>query len=243
MRNYSDIITDDTNSFVRHHAQAEELRKAMDQTMLAAGDLHARGFHALGPVYAVHFGGFIQPIQTALGWKRIEHSKVETCYEQAAFLVLLILNECERQLHDAFLFQMDPPERAAVLLLVQDEEAMAEHIGKAFPKWMELRLKESTDEDFKRILNFVKMARKYCFGRQSMRNGCAIATKWAYLDFAGACLALGKKIYFEIALRQTEELCSKAPFWTLQTMRDNRFATLHNTTDYNGRPVDCPSCA
>jgi hypothetical protein len=31
MRNYSDIITDDTNSFVRHHAQVEELRKAMDR--------------------------------------------------------------------------------------------------------------------------------------------------------------------------------------------------------------------
>jgi hypothetical protein len=196
MRNCSD-----TNSFVRHHAQVEELRKAMDRTMLTAGDLHARGFHALGPICAVHFGGFIQPTQTALGWKRIEHSKVKKCYEQAAFLVLLMPNECERQLCDAFLFQMDPPERAIVLLLVQDKEAMTECIGKAFPKWMESRLKESTDEDFKRLLNFVKMARKHRFGRQSMRNGCAIATKWACLGFAGACLVLGKKICFKIALR------------------------------------------
>jgi hypothetical protein len=192
MRNCSDVITDNTNSFVRHHAQVEELRKAMDRTMLAAGYLHAHGFHALGPVHAVHFGGFIQPMQTALGWKRIEHSKVKKCYEQAAFLVLLMLNECKRQPHDAFLFQMDPPERATVLFLVQDEEAMAEHVGKAFPKWMELRLKESTDEDFKRLLNFVKMARKHRFGPQSMRNGCAIATEWACLNFAGACLVLGK---------------------------------------------------
>ena len=83
---------------------------------------------------------------------------------------------------------------------------MGEYIGQAFPTWMELRLKESTDEDFKRILNFVKMARKYRFGRQSMRNGCAIATEWGYLDFAGACLVLGKKICFEIALRQVEEM-------------------------------------
>jgi hypothetical protein len=104
----------------------------------------------------------------------------------------LMLNECKRQPHDAFLFQMDPPERATVLFLVQDEEAMAEHVGKAFPKWMELRLKESTDEDFKRLLNFVKMARKHRFGPQSMRNGCAIATEWACLNFAGACLVLGK---------------------------------------------------
>jgi hypothetical protein len=81
------------------------------------------------------------------------------------------------------------------------------------------------------------MARKHRFGRQLMRNGCAIATEWAYLDFAGACLVLEKKYYFKIALRQTEELCSKAPFWMLQTMHDNRLATLHNATDYNGRPV------
>jgi hypothetical protein len=80
----------------------------MDQTMIGLGDLHIRGFHALGPVYAVRFPGLIQPIQIALGWKRIEFSKVEKCYEQAAYLVLLILNECERQLYDAYLFQMEP---------------------------------------------------------------------------------------------------------------------------------------
>ncbi len=70
----------------------EELRKAMDRTMIGAGDLHIRGFHALGPVYAMHHPGLISPIQIALGWKRIEHSKVEKCYEQAAFRVLLIRN-------------------------------------------------------------------------------------------------------------------------------------------------------
>jgi hypothetical protein len=70
-----------------------------------------------------------------------------------------------------------------------------------------------------------------------MQNGCAIATEWGYLDFAGAWLVLDKNICFEIALRQVEELYSKAPFWLLQTMRDNRFATLHKAEDYNGRPV------
>jgi hypothetical protein len=34
---------------------------------------------------------------------------------------------------------------------------MGEYIGQAFPKWMEQQLQESTDEAFKRILNFVKM--------------------------------------------------------------------------------------
>ncbi len=82
-----------------------------DQTVIGSGDLHIRGFHALGPVYVMHHGGLIQPIQIVLGWKRIEYSKVEKCYEQAAFIILLILNECERQLYDAFLFQMDASEQ------------------------------------------------------------------------------------------------------------------------------------
>jgi hypothetical protein len=76
----------------------------------------------------------IQPIQIALGWKIIEYSKVEKCYEQAVFLVLLILNECERQLYDTFLSQMDASECATVLLLVENEEAMGKYIGQASPK-------------------------------------------------------------------------------------------------------------
>ena len=95
MRNYSDLIDDDTKSYIRYHSQVEELCKAMDRTMIGAGDLHIRGFHALGPVYAMHHPGLIQPIQIVLEWKQIEHSKVKKCYEQAAFLVLLILNECK----------------------------------------------------------------------------------------------------------------------------------------------------
>jgi hypothetical protein len=161
MRNYSDLIDDNTKSYIHYHAQVEELHKAMNQTMIGSGDLHIQGCHALGPVYAVHFPGLIQPIQITLGWKRIEFLMVKKCYEQAAYLVLLILNECKRQLYDAFLSQTEPPKCATILLLVENEETMAKYTGQAFPKWMERQLQESTDEDFKRILNFVKTARKY----------------------------------------------------------------------------------
>jgi hypothetical protein len=87
--------------------------------MIGSNDLHIQGFHALGPVYAMHHPGLIQPMQIALGWKRTEYSKVEKCYEQAAILILLILNKCERQLYDAFLFQMDPIKQKTELLLVE----------------------------------------------------------------------------------------------------------------------------
>jgi hypothetical protein len=47
MRNYLDLINDDTESYIRYHAQVEELHKAMDRTMIGLGDLHIWGFHAL----------------------------------------------------------------------------------------------------------------------------------------------------------------------------------------------------
>jgi hypothetical protein len=67
MQNYADLIDDNTKSYIRYHAQVEELRKAMDQLMIGLGNLHIQGFHALGPVNAVHFPGLIQLIQIALG--------------------------------------------------------------------------------------------------------------------------------------------------------------------------------
>jgi hypothetical protein len=144
----------------------------------------------------VHFPGLIQPIQIALGWKRIEFSKVEKCYEQAAYLVLLILNECKRQLYNAYLFQMEPQERATILLLVENEENMAEYIAQAFPQWMERQLLESTDEDFKRILNFVKMARKYRFGCASIVLDVNLCKTGAQLPPNGATLILRERGWF-----------------------------------------------
>jgi hypothetical protein len=63
---------------------------------MAPGDLHGGCFHTLGPVYALFYGGLIQPIQIALGVKRIDNNKVEKTYEQARILVVRILKEGER---------------------------------------------------------------------------------------------------------------------------------------------------
>ena len=43
------------------------------------GDLHGC-FHILGSVYKIFYGGLIQPIKVALGYKRIDNKKVENLW-------------------------------------------------------------------------------------------------------------------------------------------------------------------
>jgi hypothetical protein len=79
------------------------LSKALDQCVALPGDLHGGGFHFLVVVYNLYYGSFIQPIQIALGWKRIRGKDITQCYQQAAGLVTMILLEVERQLYHAYL--------------------------------------------------------------------------------------------------------------------------------------------
>mmetsp|Transcript_25210 Transcript_25210/g.41872 ORF Transcript_25210/g.41872 Transcript_25210/m.41872 type:complete len:214 (+) Transcript_25210:796-1437(+) len=58
--------------YEQHYEYARAFRRALDQVLLGVGDLHAALFHTLGSVYRLFYGGFLQPIQLALGFKRIE---------------------------------------------------------------------------------------------------------------------------------------------------------------------------
>lgn len=62
--------------FTKHFRQCKEILKALSRCLLLPGDLHLSLFHTLGPIYSVFYGGFLQPIQVALGFKRIDYKKV-----------------------------------------------------------------------------------------------------------------------------------------------------------------------
>jgi hypothetical protein len=82
-------------SFKKRYEMAQLLSKALDQCVALPCDLHGGGFHFLVVVYNLYYGGFIQPIQTALGWKRIRGKDVTQCYQQVAGLITMILLEVE----------------------------------------------------------------------------------------------------------------------------------------------------
>jgi hypothetical protein len=79
------------------------LLKALDQCVALPGDLRVGAFHFLVVVYNLYYGGFIQPMQTVLGWKQIRGKDTMQYYQQAAGLVIMILLEIERQFYHAFI--------------------------------------------------------------------------------------------------------------------------------------------
>jgi hypothetical protein len=88
---FKDMLNMLSYSFKKRYEMAQLLSKALDQCVSLPGNLHGGGFHFLVVVYNLYYGGFIQPIQTALGWKQIRGKDTTQCYQQAAGLLTILL--------------------------------------------------------------------------------------------------------------------------------------------------------
>ncbi len=64
--------------------------------------LHGGGFHFLMVIFQLFYGGFLQVIQVALGWKKIRGTDVTKTYKQSEQLAIIVLSELERQLYATF---------------------------------------------------------------------------------------------------------------------------------------------
>jgi hypothetical protein len=80
---FKDMLHTSSYSFEKWYEMAQLLSKALDQCVALPGDLHGGGFHFLVVVYNLYYGGIIQPIQTALGWKQICGKDITQCYQPA----------------------------------------------------------------------------------------------------------------------------------------------------------------
>ena len=74
------------------------IHKEMKQIINATGDLHGGCFHFLAAGYSLFYALLIQTIQTLLVWKRISQTYVTKCYQQAAGISLLIVDELDKNL-------------------------------------------------------------------------------------------------------------------------------------------------
>ena len=78
-RNVKDNLLKKTLSFTNNYKHTIIILKALEHVVMLLGDLH-RCFHILGSVYKLFYGGLIQPIQIALGYKRIDNNKIEKTF-------------------------------------------------------------------------------------------------------------------------------------------------------------------
>ena len=63
-------------NFRQYYKQSLVFSQAMNRVVMIPGDLHGGGFHFLAVVYLLFYGGFLQPLQYALGWKRIRGTDI-----------------------------------------------------------------------------------------------------------------------------------------------------------------------
>ena len=218
-------------TYTKHYRLCREILKAANQTVLCPGDLHLTLFHTLSPIYKIFYGGFIQPFKVALGMKRIEWERVEKCCEQTSLLVLLLLGRVEMRLMEVF-----------VCVIGEDAESdpdtvqgkhIAHHIAVEFDGWLDGKIATSSDQWFRVVCHFTKMARHYRLFKESLRNGCPLTIEYLLLEFSNVFMAIGKPKCLESALCTTEEWYDRMPYWMLQVIRDNRTAKL-----YDGRRRD-----
>ena len=101
-RNLKDNNLKKTLSFTNDYKHTSIILKVLEHVVMLLGDLHGC-FHILGLVYKLFYGGLIQLVQVALGYKRIDNNKVEKNFGQCSILVLRILHDCERQVYDVHL--------------------------------------------------------------------------------------------------------------------------------------------
>ena len=97
-RQFLDLVHETSTSFGQQHETTMMLQRALDQVIFIPGDLHGGGFHILQIVYNLFYGAIIQKVQTVLQWKQICGSDVSKCYQQAASLATITVQEMERHL-------------------------------------------------------------------------------------------------------------------------------------------------
>jgi hypothetical protein len=203
--------------------------------LMIPGDLHGGGIHFLSVSYLLFYGGFLQPLQYALGWKRIRGTDVTKTYQQCAALALLVLGELERGLYGRFIHDLFLTKGSELFdIYREDSNACSTYVGKAFLEWMDERIATTTDEVFRMCLMYTKLTRMYKLFRVSVRAGDSILVEYLYEYYIPIWLVCGKHNYVEIALNQIEDLYRRIPFDVLQTARENRFQPIHAGKDRDG---------
>ena len=100
------------------------INKAMKQIINVTGNLHDGCFHFLAAIYSLFYASLVQTIQTLLVCKRISGTDVTKCYQQAAGLALLIVDELEKKLYTAyFLHIINYDEKRLKFDIFEDENS------------------------------------------------------------------------------------------------------------------------
>jgi hypothetical protein len=188
VRTFEELVKDSSFWFDEQQQCAQMLHKAMGQVINVTGDLHGGRFHFLSAIYNLFYGSLIQFVQILLKWKRIKGSDVTKCYQQAAGLGLMIVDELDRQLFAAYIAEVEGNDEthSSPMATEEDPKELATIIAGGYREWLEQKQKSTTDEVFKMGLNLSLLMDMYRDFRVSLNTGDAIMIEQLYNDYLPA---------------------------------------------------------
>ena len=233
VKTFETMIQESSFRFKENFQATDMIRKALGQVIHVTGDLHGGRFHFLAAIYSLFYGAFIQFVQILLGWKRIRGSDVTKCYQQAAGLVLMGADEVEKILVSAYLNDVLFNDRCARDRLCQERNSKEYGllIAKGYRKWLKKKQKNTTDDVFRMMINFVLLTDDYREFRMSLNTGDAVMIEALYRDFLPTFYLTKKKHYVEI------NFYHRIGPRHLQLVRINRTAPLYAGTDKQDVPM------
>ena len=183
-------------------------------------------------MHNLFYGSFLQCTQTILGWKRIYGSDIANCYQQAAGLATMVLDEVERKLMAAYLHHVDTtPVLQKKFFEEKNPKNLSILIANGYLTWIDEKCTSTTDEVFRMMLNFVKTMTLCQQFRCSLSSGDSIMIEVLYQEFLPIFVLTNKKHYVEIVLGMIDTLCSKLNCMQLQLVRTNRTVSLYSSQE------------
>ena len=208
-------------SFTNAYKQSLTFQKALTRVIEVSGPLHT-SFHMLQVIYIV-YKCILKTSQHCIGWKKLKFGKVSECYKPCIYLLDILFEEVYRLLlfrylstnHDDFVTALSDKsiEHSAEILSIE--------VTMGFEKFIEEGIKTTTDQRWKLMLCFYKLALRFKLYEQSMKSGDAVAMEAIERDFCGIFLLLEKNNYVEIVLSQMEKKYSHVNYKQLQEIRIN----------------------
>ena len=179
-KTFDDLINNSAMNFAMRHEKKIMFRKALSRVVVVTGDLHGC-FYALMAVYSLFYAAIIQPIQTLLKWKRIVGSDITKCYQQAAGLALMVSDEIQRHLVSYCIAQLEnnKPVLDQIKKVKNNPKEVAVILAKHYLEWIELQRKDTSDEVYKMILNYVTMMNIYKNMLMAVQSRDAIMIEWS----------------------------------------------------------------
>ena len=128
-------------------------------------------------------------------------------------------------------------DRRHVYQRIQNAKKLAIHLAEGYHNWMEECCQNTTDEVFWLVLNFIAVMNLYRLFRVTVHSGDAVIIEWIYREMLPPFNVTNKKHYFEIGLKQIEDLYNKISAKLLHLTRINRTVPLYTGFDSQGEPM------